>query len=111
MAVCQSSIYVSAILSNEIPGKDKILTQIPSHWLSALSIKISKFRRHLLALTPLPLSWRPPRAHSSTADVCSPKPPGMLPIELLIMEYTTANPCREFVENGTAHAISQPAGL
>lgn len=128
------------ILSNGIPGKGKLLTQLSAFWFQLLSEKMPSLKTHLIT-TDLPsLSSRPdapadnrPRGmiayESRVLD--HTRPPTLspeqetqlrgrsmqvrklkiLPIESIVRGYITGSAWSEYRKSGTVHGMPMPAGL
>ena len=101
---------MQVVLTNGIPDKGRILTQISSHWFSVLSSKIPNLKHHLLSLDP-PSSLTPTErdlVHGRCMQVRRLK---VFPIEVIVRGYITGSAWNEYREKGTVHGTPQPGGL
>ena len=103
------------ILSNGIPGKGILLTQLTAHWLQVLCSAIPDLKTHFVSLE------LPPQITDSgaSADVVE-KLRGrsmvvakhrILPIEAIVRGYITGSAWSSYRASGTVNGVALPAGL
>ncbi|KAL5090419.1 hypothetical protein Trisim1_004320 [Trichoderma cf. simile WF8] len=100
------------VLSNGVPGKGLILTQISAHWFSVLEKRVPGLKHHLLSLSApssAPLTPEERALLRGRTMVC--RRLKVFPIEAIVRGYITGSAWSEYVAHGTVHGIPQPAGL
>ncbi|KAL7954618.1 SAICAR synthase-like protein [Trichoderma compactum] len=100
------------VLSNGVPGKGLILTQMSAHWFSVLEQRVPGLKHHLLSLSApasAPLTPEERGLLRGRTMVC--RRLRVFPIEAIVRGYITGSAWSEYVAHGTVHGIPQPAGL
>ncbi|KKY25368.1 putative phosphoribosyl-aminoimidazole-succinocarboxamide synthase [Phaeomoniella chlamydospora] len=102
------------ILSNGIPGKGKLLTQITAHWIEILTSSIPGLKTHLVSLdlppqiTSLPDPTISQALHGRSMVVGRHR---IFPIEAIVRGYITGSAWSEYKKSGTVNGKPQPSGL
>ena len=98
------------ILSNGIPEKGALLTQLSKYWFDLISSNLPDVRTHLIS-TSVPAS-----IPSDTGAVLEKRSMmvrrlPLVPLESIVRGYITGSAWAEYQRSGTVHGISMPAGL
>lgn len=98
------------VLSNGIPSKGALLTQLSTHWFALIRSRLPSIRDHLLS-TSLP-SGLPSDLQSllSQRSMQVRRLP-IIPLESIVRGYITGSAWSEYKSHGTVHGIPMPAGL
>ncbi|KAF2747529.1 phosphoribosylaminoimidazole-succinocarboxamide synthase-like protein [Sporormia fimetaria CBS 119925] len=98
-------------MSQGIPEKGAILTQISIYWFNYLTSKIPNLRTHFLTNDlPAPLQSRPD-AKSLQKRSMQVRRLAIFPIESIVRGYITGSGWAEYEKHGTVNGIPMPAGL
>lgn len=98
------------VLSNGIPDKGALLTQLSKFWFSLISSKLPHLRTHLVSTSiphSIPSDLRPVLERRSM-QVRRYK---ILPLESIVRGYITGTAWKEYQRHGTVHGILMPKGL
>ena len=98
------------VLSNGIPDKGALLTQLSKFWFSLISSKLPHLRNHLVT-TALPSSIPEDLRPQLERRSMHVKRYGILPLESIVRGYLTGTAWKEYQIHGTVHGIQMPEGL
>ena len=98
------------VLSNGIPDKGALLTQLSKFWFSLISSKLPHLRNHLVT-TALPSSIAGDLRPQLERRSMQVRRYGILPLESIVRGYLTGTAWKEYQIHGTVHGIQMPEGL
>jgi len=98
------------ILSNGIPSKGHLLTQLSAFWFGLLAEKMPELKTHLIT-TDLPAGLSEEERRSLQGRSMQVKRLKVLPIESIVRGYITGSAWAEYRKAGTVHGMSMPTGL
>lgn len=98
------------ILSNGIPSKGRLLTQLSVFWFLLLGEKIPDLKTHLIT-THLPSGLSPEQEAQVRGRSMQVRKLKILPIESIVRGYITGSAWSEYRKSGTVHGTPMPAGL
>ena len=100
------------ILSNGVPAKGILLTQLTAHWLSILTSSIPGLKTHFLSLSLPPSITLDPSLQKileHRSMVVSTH--RIFPIEAIVRGYITGSAWSEYTKSGTVNSRALPSGL
>ncbi|KAI1340557.1 putative phosphoribosylaminoimidazole-succinocarboxamide synthase [Xylariaceae sp. FL0016] len=98
------------ILSNPVPLKGKILTQLAAYWFSILTKQIPGLKTHFKTLDP-PSNLSPAEKDLIRGRSMQVKKLKVFPLEAIVRGYITGSAWKEYQKNGTVHGTSVQKGL
>ena len=98
------------VLSNGIPGKGALLTQLSAFWFDLIQSKLPSLRHHLIA-TDLPASIANDVAPLLKGRSMQVRRYQIIPLESIVRGYITGSAWSEYKAHGTVHGMPMPAGL
>jgi phosphoribosylaminoimidazole-succinocarboxamide synthase len=98
------------VLTNGVPLKGAILTQLTAHWFRVLGERVPGLKAHLLSLTPPPALTHAEaeKARYRSMQVRRLK---VFPVEAIVRGYITGSAWSEYQRHGTVHGLPQAPGL
>lgn len=98
------------ILTNGIPSKGALLTQLSAYWFDLIKSLIPHLATHLLS-TSIPSSI-PSALHSQLENrSMQVRRLPLVPLESIVRGYITGSAWAEYKRNGTVHGMPMPSGL
>ncbi|KAF2208238.1 hypothetical protein CERZMDRAFT_49815 [Cercospora zeae-maydis SCOH1-5] len=98
------------ILTNGVPNKGALLTQLSAHWFSLISKHFPELKTHLKS-TQLPASVPLNLAPQLEKRSMQVKRVPVIPLESIVRGYITGSAWSEYKKSGTVHGMPAPAGL
>jgi len=98
------------IMSNGVPLKGAILTQISAHWFRVLAERVPDLKTHFLTLAP-PAALTPADRDLVRGRSMQVRKLKVFPVEAIVRGYITGSAWKEYEAHGTVHGLPQPAGL
>ncbi|KAK5163324.1 Bifunctional purine biosynthetic protein ade1 [Saxophila tyrrhenica] len=99
------------ILTNGIPGKGELLTQLSAQWFSLITSKLPSLRNHLVG-TDVPDVLKGTDVESALRGrSMQVRRYEIVPLESIVRGYITGSAWKEYQQHGTVHGTSVPAGL
>ncbi|KAK4453401.1 phosphoribosylaminoimidazole-succinocarboxamide synthase [Podospora aff. communis PSN243] len=98
------------IMSNGVPLKGAILTQISAHWFRVLAERVPGLKTHFLTLAP-PAALSPADRVLVRGRSMQVRKLKVFPVEAIVRGYITGSAWKEYEAHGTVHGLPQPAGL
>ncbi|KAK6085367.1 phosphoribosylaminoimidazole-succinocarboxamide synthase [Seiridium cupressi] len=98
------------VMSNAVPLKGAILTQISKHWFSVLSEKVPGLKTHFIT-TDIPAALTPEEAAEVKNRSMVVRKLEVIQIEAIVRGYVTGSAYKEYKKSGTVHGIKLPEGL
>ena len=98
------------ILTNGIPGKGDLLTQLSSHWFKLIESKLPSLRHHLIS-TDLPSAVGSPATSLLKNRSMQVKRLQPIPLESIVRGYITGSAWTEYKAKGTVHGFAIRAGM
>ena len=98
------------ILTNGIPGKGVLLTQLSVHWFNLIKARIPKLNNHLITTEP------PPAIPADVQQLVDKRSMlvhrfEIIPLESIVRGYITGSAWSEYKTKGTVHGMPMTAGL
>ncbi|KAL9526579.1 Phosphoribosylaminoimidazole-succinocarboxamide synthase [Sphaerulina musiva] len=102
------------ILTNGIPNKGALLTQLSAHWFSLINKSYPELPTHLISLS-LPSSLNPTtdqqQHHLLQKRSMQVRRIPVIPLESIVRGYITGSAWSEYQKFGTVHGMTMPKGL
>lgn len=98
------------IMSNGVPLKGAILTQISAHWFRVLAERVPGLETHFLTLAP-PTALTPADRDLVRGRSMQVRKLKVFPVEAIVRGYITGSAWKEYEAHGTVHGLPQPVGL
>ncbi|KAK3363395.1 putative phosphoribosylaminoimidazole-succinocarboxamide synthase [Lasiosphaeria hispida] len=98
------------IMTNGVPLKGAVLTQMSAHWFRVLTEKVPGLKTHFLTLD-LPAVLSPADRDLVRGRSMQVRKLKVFPIEIIVRGYITGSAWKEYQKSGTVHGLPQPAGL
>ncbi|KAG0650211.1 Phosphoribosylaminoimidazole-succinocarboxamide synthase [Hyphodiscus hymeniophilus] len=98
------------IMSNGIPSKGPLLTQLSTFWFHLLPTLVPGLRTHFLTLS-LPSQIPPSQIGQLENRSMQVRRLKVFPIEAIVRGYITGSAWKEYQRSQTVHGIPMPAGL
>ncbi|CAK1359263.1 unnamed protein product [Cercospora beticola] len=98
------------ILTNGVPNKGALLTQLSAHWFSLISKHFPELKTHLKS-TQLPASVPSNLAPQLEKRSMQVNRVPVIPLESIVRGYITGSAWSEYKKSGTVHGMPAPAGL
>ncbi|PPJ55983.1 hypothetical protein CBER1_03581 [Cercospora berteroae] len=98
------------ILTNGVPNKGALLTQLSGHWFSLISKHFPELKTHLKS-TQLPASVPSDLAPQLEKRSMQVERVPVIPLESIVRGYITGSAWSEYKKSGTVHGMRAPAGL
>ncbi|GIZ38071.1 hypothetical protein CKM354_000149700 [Cercospora kikuchii] len=98
------------ILTNGVPNKGALLTQLSAHWFSLTSKHFPELKTHLKS-TSLPTSVPSNLAPQLEKRSMQVRRVPVIPLESIVRGYITGSAWSEYKKSGTVHGMPAPAGL
>ncbi|KAM3421192.1 hypothetical protein BST61_g1601 [Cercospora zeina] len=98
------------ILTNGVPNKGALLTQLSAHWFSLISKHFPELKTHLKS-NQLPTSVPSDLAPQLEKRSMQVKRVPVIPLESIVRGYITGSAWSEYKKSGTVHGMPAPAGL
>lgn len=95
------------ILSNGIPDKGALLTQLSAYWFELIQERIPDLRTHLIS-TFLPQTLAVPQLERRSMQV---RRLPLVKLESIVRGYITGSAWAEYCKHGTVHGMPMPPGL
>lgn len=97
-------------MSQGIPSKGALLTQLSAHWFDLISTWLPSLKTHFVS-TSLPSNI--PSAAQSQLEKRSMqvRRHAIVPLESIVRGYITGSAWSEYKKHGTVHGMPMPAGL
>ncbi|KAJ2891456.1 Bifunctional purine biosynthetic protein ade1 [Zalerion maritima] len=100
------------VLTNGIPNKGVLLTQLTAHWFSVLPSLVPGLKHHFLNLgAPADSGLSEDERKAIAPRSMTVRKLKVFPIEAIVRGYITGSVWKEYEKHGTVHGISVPAGI
>ncbi|KAK5111894.1 Bifunctional purine biosynthetic protein ade1 [Meristemomyces frigidus] len=98
------------ILTNGIPGKGALLTQLSAHWFHLIETRLRSLKTHLVSAS-LPASIPTNLQETLANRTLQVRRYPILPIESIVRGYITGSAWSEYKKSGTVNGLVMPKGL
>ena len=98
------------ILSNGIPDKGALLTQLSAHWFALIKKELPDLKTHLVATSVPDSITGDARSSLSRRSMVVRRYP-LVKLESIVRGYITGSAWSEYKKSGTVHGMPMPAGL
>lgn len=98
------------ILSNGIPDKGALLTQLSAYWFDLINTRLPDLQTHLLS-TSIPSSIAQDTHPQLERRSMQVRRLPLVKLESIVRGYITGSAWAEYKKHGTVHGMSMPAGL
>ena len=99
------------VLTNGVPGKGELLTQLSAHWFRLFRSKVPSLKDHMIS-TDLPSTLQGTDAATSLKGrSMQVRRYQIIPLESIVRGYITGSAWKEYQSHGTVHGITLPKGL
>lgn len=98
------------ILTNGIPGKGVLLTQLSAHWFKLIESKLPSLRHHLIT-TELPSAVKSSETTILNNRSMQVKRLQPIPLESIVRGYITGSAWSEYKAKGTVHGTAIRTGM
>ncbi|KAK3697133.1 Bifunctional purine biosynthetic protein ade1 [Vermiconidia calcicola] len=99
------------VLTNGVPGKGALLTQLSKHWFDLLASRMPSLKNHMVTTDLPPSTQGTDAARLLEGRSMQVKRYPIIPLESIVRGYITGSAWKEYHTSGTVHSIPMPAGL
>jgi phosphoribosylaminoimidazole-succinocarboxamide synthase len=99
------------VLSNGVPSKGALLTQLSAFWFSLFSQKLPHVKTHFITLDLPTEITQPDEVRQLQGRSMQVRRLEVFPLESIVRGYITGSAWSEYKKSGTVHGIKMPEGL